>query len=105
MIARVRGQRFIRVLFDEAFAGIDQDGIFGAEVERFLAHGVERGLRAVARDHVAFAEIQRHRDDVVTGFNVLLEQNRRIESAGICEDDLHGYPLFTIQRACLRSAA
>src|SRR5665213_3581059 len=38
LIARVRGECLVRILFDEAFASIDQYGVFGAEIERFLAH-------------------------------------------------------------------
>jgi hypothetical protein len=33
----------------KAFARVDQHGVFRAEVERLLAHGFERGLRAIAR--------------------------------------------------------
>ena len=98
LVARVRGQRLVGVVFDEPLARVDQDGVFGAQVDGLLPHGVERRLRALARDHIAFAEVQRHRDDVVTRFDILFEQNRRIEAAGICENDLHDVFLYELVR-------
>jgi hypothetical protein len=48
-------------------------------------------LRAVAGDHIGLAEVERHRNHVVAGFDELFEEHRRVEAAGIREYDLHVY--------------
>ena len=80
-------QRRIREFRDEALLGIDQDGVVRAERERLRLHLVERGARAGARGAVALAEIERERDRAMPRKHELFEQNGRIESAGIREDD------------------
>ena len=89
MIARVRGEGTVRVLGDEALAHVDQHRVRGAEIKGLLADPFERGLRALAGDEIALTEVEGHRDDFVTRDDVLLEEHGRVESARVCQDDVH----------------
>ena len=73
--------------FDEAFFYVDEKRVVRAECKRFRLHLIECGRRARAGGAVGFAEIERQRDHLVTGYDILFEQDRRIETARIREND------------------
>src|SRR6185437_7650068 len=67
-----------------------------SERKRLFAHALESCICPGAGDHVALAEIERHRNDAMSGVDVLLKENGVVEN-----DRVHWLICMSLKRCMI----